>query len=180
MESRASGFLVTEACTPRGVATHLDETLAQTSLPPSRAKQGIQTLPASYSAPRGGAIEAQRGSFRFQQVPAGSCWLLQVLECCGFNEFQRFSKVGSGGAVTVARNGVERFPCRALLCREHEGNQKEPEPEGTLNLEELGGTCLTKPSAICRRSVRVLPPGRRGCHPDSTWRHDSGTARRRC
>ena len=30
--SRASGFLATEACTPRGVATHLGETLAQTSL----------------------------------------------------------------------------------------------------------------------------------------------------
>src|SRR5947208_11486652 len=34
----------TEACTPRSVATHFDETLAQTSLPPSRAKQGTQTL----------------------------------------------------------------------------------------------------------------------------------------
>src|SRR5262249_33652745 len=37
---RASGFPATEACTPRGVATHLGRTLAQTSLPPSRAKQG--------------------------------------------------------------------------------------------------------------------------------------------
>src|SRR4051812_42854671 len=33
-----------EACTPRGVAPHLGETLAQTSLPPSRAKQGTRTL----------------------------------------------------------------------------------------------------------------------------------------
>src|SRR5207237_645767 len=48
-KSRASGFLATEACTPRGVATHLGDTLAQTSLPPSRAKQGTQTLEGSRS-----------------------------------------------------------------------------------------------------------------------------------
>src|SRR5262249_715968 len=41
-KSRVSGFLATEACTPRGVATHLGDTLAQPSLPPSRAKQGTQ------------------------------------------------------------------------------------------------------------------------------------------
>ena len=45
----------TEACTPRGVAIHFGKTLAQTSLPPSRAKQGIQTLNASYSEPKAGA-----------------------------------------------------------------------------------------------------------------------------
>ena len=44
----------TEACTPRGVATHLGETLAQTSLPPSRAKQGTQTLDAILVGSRSG------------------------------------------------------------------------------------------------------------------------------
>ena len=59
--SRASGFLATEACTPRGVATHLGETLAQTSLPPSRAKQGTQTLEAILV----GSRSRVQGSVRF-------------------------------------------------------------------------------------------------------------------
>src|SRR6476661_8850913 len=48
----------TEACTPRGVAILLDETLAQTSLPPSRAKQGTRTLEGSYR------FEVQRSRFK--------------------------------------------------------------------------------------------------------------------
>ncbi len=44
-QSRASGFLTTEACTPRGVAAHLvvEHRLKQHS-EPSRAKQGTETV----------------------------------------------------------------------------------------------------------------------------------------
>src|SRR5437588_4086692 len=79
----------TEACTPRGVATHFDETLAQTSLPPSRAKQGTQTSQRSYdemgAAFKDGGHDVRGSGFR---VPGSGCLsgdrcILRKSEQCG-------------------------------------------------------------------------------------------------
>src|SRR5579859_25739 len=75
--SRASGFLATEACTPRGVATHLGKTLAQTSLPPSQTKQEEGILLGRRRLFK----EQNRSGFR---VRGSECWVLRRVLGSGF------------------------------------------------------------------------------------------------